>query len=190
MRFFSPPEKPTVERTPQHVLDDAEPRRRLVDALHEVGRLQLVLSARAPLRVERGLQKRHRRDAGNFDRILKGEKHALGGALMRREAQNILAVQQHFALRDIIALASGDDIGERRFAGAVRPHDRRDLAVVNGEREAIENLAVADGDMEIFDFKHGHVRSELMIESRSFSVTPSSDFANGRAASISSDEAK
>jgi hypothetical protein len=37
---------------------------------------------------------------------------------------------------------------------------------VHGEREAIENLAVADGDMEVFDFKHGRVRSESMIESQ------------------------
>ncbi len=154
MRFFSPPEKPDVQRPAQHVLRDAQLRRRIAHALHEVGRLQFGLATRAPLRVQRRLEKGHRRDAGNLDRILKGQKQPLRGALVRLEVENVLAVEQHFALRDLIALAAGDDIGERRFAGAVRPHDRRDLAGLHGEREALEDFTVADGDVEVLDFEH------------------------------------
>ncbi len=157
MRFFSPPEKPTLSGALQHVRVDLELRRRAAHGAHEVGRRQLRLAARAPLRVERGLEEGHGRDAGDFDRILEGEEHALGGALVGSSSENVLAVEQHFAAGDLIVRLAGDDIGERRLAGAVRPHDGRDLAGLHGEVEAIEDRLAVDGDGEVLDFEHERI---------------------------------
>src|SRR5690606_16025948 len=45
---------------------------------------------------------------------------------------------------------------ERRLAGAVRPHDGGDLAVLHGEVQAADDLGAVFGDagVEISDFKH------------------------------------
>ena len=48
---------------------------------------------------------------------------------------------------------SGDDMAQRRLAGAVRPHDRVDLARVYGQRQPVENLTLLDTDLQIFDFE-------------------------------------
>ena len=42
-----------------------------------------------------------RGDAGNLDRILHGEEHALGGALFRRQRGQVLAVVADASLRVI-----------------------------------------------------------------------------------------
>src|SRR5205085_5338279 len=49
---------------------------------------------------------------------------------------------------------SREHLRERALAGAVRAHDRVDLARVDGEVEALENFFIAYGGVEIFDFEH------------------------------------
>ena len=98
-------------------------------------------------------RKCHGGDAGNFDRILERQEHALGGALVRRHFQQVLAPEQDFAAGDFIARLAGDHVRKRRFAGAVRPHDRVHLARVHGERQPMENFAILDTDFQIFHFK-------------------------------------
>ena len=122
--------------------------------LHEVGRGQLLLAARLALRVERGAQERHRADAGNLDRILEGQEHAGDGALVRLHLQEVLAVVEHLALGDLVLLLAGEHVGERRFAGAVRPHDGVHLAGVHGEVDAVQDFLAADFDVQVLDFKH------------------------------------
>ena len=135
-----------VERALHEVLADFEHRGRLVDLLHEGRRRQLGFAARAALRVEGGAQERHGADAGDFNRILEGEEDALGRrTLVRRLVEDVLAVDQNLAAFDLVILLAGDDVGERRFAGAVRPHDRGDLAVLHGEVQPIEDGGAGDG---------------------------------------------
>ena len=67
---------------------------------------------------------------------------------------------------DLIALAAGDHIGERRLAGAVRPHDGRNLAVLYGERKTLEDFAFADRDVEVLDFEHCKTLSGLWRHGR------------------------
>src|SRR6266852_2722027 len=45
----------------------------------------------------------HGGDAGNFHRILERQEHALGGALVGRHFQQVLAPEQDFAAGDFIA---------------------------------------------------------------------------------------
>ena len=127
--------------------------RDLADLLQKVRRRKFALAARLALRVQRGAQEIHGGDAGNFDRILERQEHALGGALVRRHLEQVLALEQDLAAGDLIAGLAGDDVGQRRFAGAVRPHDRVDLALVHGERQPVENLTLLDTNLQIFHFK-------------------------------------
>ena len=111
------------------------------------------LAARLALRVQRGAQEVHGGDAGDFDRILERQEHALGGALVGRHLQQVLAVEQDLAAGHLIAGLAGDDVGQRRLARAVRPHDRVHLALVHRERQPVEDLALLDTDLQVFDFK-------------------------------------
>ena len=127
--------------------------RDLAHLLQEVRRRIFALAARLALRVQRGAQERHGGDAGNFDRILERQEHALGGALVGRHLQQVLALEQDFAAGDFVARLAGDDVAQRRFAGAVRPHDRVHLARVHGQRQPVEDLAILDTNLQIFDFE-------------------------------------
>jgi hypothetical protein len=155
LRFFSPPEKPTLS-APQHVLADAELARGVTHDLHEFGRGGFRLAARLALRVERGAQESHGGDARHFHRILEREEHALGGAFVGAHLQDALAIQQHIAFGDGVVRLAGQNIGERRFAGAVRAHDGRDLPLLDRQVQTVENLLVLDLDMQIFNFKKCH----------------------------------
>ena len=125
-----------------------------LDAFHEFRDRQFLFAALLALRVERGLQEGHGRDARNLDRILKSEEQALGSALVGRQLEHVLAVQQDFARQDLVFLLAGDDIGERRLAAAVRPHDGGDFARRDGEVEIVQDLPVADRDIEVLNFEH------------------------------------
>ena len=102
---------------------------------------QLRLAARLALRVERGAQEGHGGDAGDLDRILERQEHALGGALVRLHLEQVLAVEQDFAVGDLVAGLAGEHMGQRRLARAVRAHDGVHLALVRGQRQAVEDLA-------------------------------------------------
>ena len=125
----------------------------VADLLQEVRRREFAFAARLALRVQRGAQEIHGGDAGNFDRILERQEHALGGALVRRHLQQVLAPEQDFAAGDFIAGLAGDDVRQRRFAGAVRPHDRVHLARVHRQRQPVEDLTLLDTNLQIFDFE-------------------------------------
>ena len=94
--------KADIDRALQHLEIDLEALRRRADHAHEIGRRHVALAARAPLRVERGLEEGHGRDAGDLDRILEREKHALGRALVRLQRQHALAVEQNVAARHLV----------------------------------------------------------------------------------------
>ena len=44
--------------------------------------------------------------------------------------------------------------GERALAGSVRTHDRVHFAGVDGEIDALEDLAILDADFQIRDLQH------------------------------------
>ena len=87
---------------------------------------------------------------------MKRQKQPSGGALIRLERQNVLAVDQDLACGDRISLLAGKYMRERRLAGAVRAHDGMHAAALDNEVEAIEDLLALDLDMQIPHFKQCH----------------------------------
>jgi hypothetical protein len=92
--------------------------------------------------------------ARDLDRILERQEHAVGGALFRLQRQQVLALERHRSGRHLVAFAAGDDVAERRLAGAVGPHDGVHLAGLQLQRETLEDLLAGDGDVEVFDLQH------------------------------------
>ncbi len=89
-----------------------------------------------------------------------------------------VAPEKNFAAGDFIARLAGDHMRQRRFAGAVRPHDRVHLARVHGQRQSMENLTLLDTDFQIFHFKQRHCFRSLFLVLRSAVRRVSKDVAN------------
>src|ERR1700732_1264664 len=97
LRFFSPPENPKL--TPPRSLSLGKVRLGpdSPNFLEKVRRGKFALAARLALRIQRGAQERHGRDTRNLHRILEREEHAVGGALVGRHLQQVLAIEQDLA---------------------------------------------------------------------------------------------
>ena len=92
---------------------------------------------------------------GDLDRVLEGEKHALARPLVGRHVEQVAAEIGDAALGDLVALAAGEHRGERRLAGAVRPHDRVHLAGADRQVDPFQDLAaVFEPRVQVFDFEH------------------------------------
>ena len=124
-----------------------------LDGAHEIGRRQLTLAARLALRIDGSLEEGHRGDAGDFDRVLEGQENAGDSALGRFHFEDIFAIEQDFALGDLIVLLAGQHIAQRGLARAVAAHDGMDLPGRNGEVHALEDFALFDARMQVADFK-------------------------------------
>ena len=115
------------------------------------------------LAVDRGLRGAEEvRDghAGDLDGVLHREEEAGAGTRVDRHLEHVLAVEQDLALDDVVLRVAGDRVGERGLAGAVRAHDRVDLALLDDEVDAAEDLARAlvglDVDVQVLDLEHRH----------------------------------
>ncbi len=80
-----------------------------------------------------------------FDRILETEEHAGARARFRRQFEQIPAFEQHLAAGDFVGRMAGQHLGEGALARAVRPHDRVHFAALHREVDALENFDAVDG---------------------------------------------
>ena len=99
-------------------------------------------------------------DAGDLDRVLHGEEEAGAGALVDGHREHVLAVEGDRSALDLVPRVAGDRVREGGLAGAVRAHDGVDLALVDREVDALEDVLGAliglDRDLEVLDFQGGH----------------------------------
>jgi hypothetical protein len=82
-------------------------------------------------------------DTWNLDRVLEGQKNALAGAVLGDHRQQIVAAIGHFAGGNRVGVAAGQHLGQGALARAVRPHDGVDLAGVDLQVDAPQNLVAA-----------------------------------------------
>ena len=97
------------------------------------------------------LQELHVADAGNLDRILEGEEQSPVGTLLGGQSGDVRAIHGDRTTGHVVAGPSGEDVGERALARAVRSHDGVHLAGVDGEAQTVENRLVVDIDSKLVD---------------------------------------
>ena len=132
-------------------LHETEP---IAHQLHEADRIQRRFTARGPQRVERGLQEDHVVDARQFHRVLQRQKQATAGTLLRRQRQQVLALEADRAATDLVAFASGEDMRQGAFTRAVRAHDGVHLAGIDPEVESVEDRLVVHACLQFFYVQH------------------------------------
>src|SRR5690606_16709696 len=101
------------------------------------------------LRVHRGFQQVRIVHARDLDRILEREENALARTLLRRHREEILALELYETCGHVVILAPGQHLREGALAGAVRPHDRVDLAGRDREIESFQDRVRLDLDVQI-----------------------------------------
>ena len=104
--------------------------------------------------VHRRLEELPRADAGQLHRVLHGEEHAGAGAVFGEPLDDVFAIVEYLAVRNGVLRASGDDVGERAFAGAVGPHDGVDFAGGDRQADAFEYGGVFYRSAKVSDFEH------------------------------------
>jgi len=74
--------------------------------------------------------------------------------LLGGQRQQVLPLVRHRPRgRDVLGPA-GENIRQRRFPRAVRPHDRVYFAHADVQREPFENFLAVDSGVQVFDIEH------------------------------------
>ena len=156
LRFFSPPEKPSLTLALEQRPGPCSTSFGLARGPAPGTRRRRSRARRAArrMRVQRRAQEVHVADAGDLDRVLEGQEHARARALLGCQRQQVLAVERHAAAGDLVALAAGQHVGQRALARAVGSHDGVHLARADVEVEAVEDLCAVDLDVEVLDLEH------------------------------------
>ena len=103
--------------------------------------------------IERRLQEVHVADAGNLHRVLKRQEDAVARAVFGRQFQQIFAVVDNLAAGHRVQFAARQHLRQRALAGAVRAHDGVHFAGIHGEVDALQNFAIANRGVQIFNFE-------------------------------------
>src|SRR4029079_8866983 len=77
-------------------------------------------------------------------------------ALVGRQGENVLAVEQHLALGDDVIGLAGEHMREGRLARTVGAHDGVDAAPADRKLEPVEDLLAVDLDVQVFYFPQMH----------------------------------
>ncbi len=149
LRFFSPPEKPTL--TPRRSISWsmcsflATSRTRFMNSG--------VVSSASPRALRWALSAVRRNVMVATPGISIGYWKARNRPLAARSSGSISSTfspsSSDFAFGHLVLLAAGEHVGERRLARSVRAHDGVDLALVDDEVEAVEDLLALDLDVQV-----------------------------------------
>ena len=93
-------------------------------------------------------------DAGQFEGVLEGQKHAFSGAFLRLHCQQVLTLIDHFAGGNLVVRLAGEDVGQRALSRAVGSHDCVDFAGTDLEVDAVQDVCVGHLDVETADLEH------------------------------------
>ena len=128
MRFFSPPEKPSLryrlENSFGTFVSSIAASTVLRNSLSEIGSSP----RRLAVRVDDHAQVLGDGHAGDRDRVLEGHEQARAGALVGIGLGDVLALEEDLALGDLEVRMTHDRVRQRGLARAVRAHQRVELA--------------------------------------------------------------
>ena len=147
--------KALVERPSQQPLVHFDELHLLAHELHEVDRVELLVAARPPYRIDRRLEEVRVVDAGDLHRVLEREEDSPLGALVGLEGEKVLAPVGHSSASDVVALPTGEDVAQAALSGPVRTHHGVHLARLHREVHPPEDGAAVHGDVKIGNFKDG-----------------------------------
>ena len=125
MRFFSPPENPSLMYRERKLSSIFSSCISALSRFEELARRHLLA-----LRSQRGAQEVDGAHTGDRGRVLEAEEEAEPRAGVGREREQVLAAEGDRAAGDDVLGVTHERVRERALARAVRPHERVDLALL------------------------------------------------------------
>ena len=101
--------------------------------------------------------------AGDLGRVLHHEMQPGNGTLPRRKGEDVDTIERDASRCHRVAGLAHHDAGQRALAGAVRAHHCVDLARADDEVDPLEDLAVADGGVEVPDLEGAHELTPSLV---------------------------
>ena len=162
LRFFSPPEKPSLRgrRSSASSMSTSFTFSRMSSCMKSIASSSSSPRARRH-RVDRRLDEVRVVDPRDLHRVLEREEEPALGALVGLEAEKIIALPSDAPGRHLVAFAPGEHVAQAALARAVRPHDRVHLAGPDHEVHAVEDRIAVHGDVETGDFEKGCGHGQL-----------------------------
>jgi len=114
------------------------------------------VGAVAALTAQRGVEEVVEADAGQLDRVLQREEEAVGGALVGRQPEQLLAVDGDRPAGDDVVVAAHQHVRKGRLPRAVRSHERVDLARTDLEVDPAQDLLARHRGVQIRDLQDAH----------------------------------
>src|SRR4051794_37578963 len=142
-----------VEIARGEVLRDVGEGHRLLGLLAEVLELHRLLARGLAVGVDDHPQVLGDGDSRDRDRILERHEEAHPRTLVRVGLGDVLTLEGDRAIGHLEARVAHDRVGESGLAGAVRPHQRVDAAAVDVEADALEDLLVLGGHVQVADLE-------------------------------------
>src|SRR2546422_779406 len=152
------------------------------DEGYEGHRVDLVLGAVLPDRVQGGLQEVGVAHARDLDGVLECHEHAFAGTVLRLHREQVLPFEAGRAPRDLVRHTAGQDLSQRRLSATVRAHDRVDLARLDRQVDSFQDLLAGHLHVQTLDLEHRHLlpgagRAQPTVPSRA-RLTPISFWAS------------
>src|SRR5690606_31153151 len=114
----------------------------------------------------------------NLNRVLHREKQTCLRSLVCCRLGDVLAIEQDLTLRDLVTRMARHCVCKRGLAGAIRPHDRVGLALLNGQvytlKDLLGTLLGLNTDVKVLDFQNGAHCSISFVTLGSIYTSPSS----------------
>src|SRR5262249_52387545 len=139
-----------VDASPEELLTDREPRRLALQPLPQSVRL-------APAAADGSAEEIDDPDARDLDRVLHGKEETLGGALPRRQAKQLLAVQADRAVQPVVPGPTHQRVPQGRLPRPIRSHQRVRLARGDLEIDPAQDLLPVDRHAKPLDPQRAHV---------------------------------
>ena len=156
MRFFSPPENPSLryrlENSRGTFVSSIAASTVLRKSFSEIA----CLAARLAVRVHDHAQVLGDRHARDRDRVLERHEQAGTRALVRIGLGDVLAVEEDLAFGHLEVRVAHDRVRERGLARAVRAHQRVELTGPDVQVDPLEDLLVRSGDVQVLDLELAH----------------------------------
>ena len=148
-----------VQVAARELAGDVHQLHRRLGLLAEVLQLDLALAPDLALGVDRHPQVLGDRHAGDRDRVLEGHEQPGASAVLGRGLGDVLAPEPDLAVGHVQRRVAHDRVGQGRLAGAVRAHQRVDLARGHVEVDPLEDPLALGAHVQVAYLQVGHSSS-------------------------------
>src|SRR5574337_488943 len=151
--FLLPAREAFVERAIQEALIQLDELHFFLDEVEKVDGIQLFETTMLSYGIHSRLQEVTGAHSGDLDRVLEGQKDPLTGALFGGHPEQVFPLVQHLTGCDLIAVPTGQYVGQCTFTGAVWTHDGVNLAVPHHQIHPAQDLYAPYLHVQIFNYE-------------------------------------